>query len=102
VAETANADKSGFSWPATDAENYRVARGLKADLINLLNISTDFSCYWHGAVLSVSITADDPSGQTDRCYYYLIQGFNGSDPDTSTCMGPAGHGRQVNMAVACP
>ena len=95
----------GFGWSATDAENYRVVRGLRANLAALDTGSADFSCYKWGtnAALSVDISGDDPSSVEGKCFYYIIQGYNGSDPDLYT--GPAGNStagaRQVNTQAAC-
>lgn len=94
-----------LGWGATDADNYRVVRGIRTDLPNLDNSSTDFSCYKWGtnAALSVDISVDDPSSVDGRCFYYIVQGYNGSDPDLYT--GPAGNStagtRQVNTPAAC-
>jgi len=96
---------SGFSWSATDADNYRVVRGSQENIANLDNGSADFSCYKWGAqtALSVDISSDDPSGVAGRCYYYLMQGYNGPDPDLY--IGPAGNStagpRQVNLQANC-
>ncbi len=96
-------DKTQFSWTAVTADNYRVVRGLNADLANLLSASADFSCYAFGSSTSVNISADDPGGESGRCYYYLVQAYNGTDPDL--CVGPAGNAtggaRQVETPAAC-
>jgi hypothetical protein len=96
---------TGFSWSATDAGSYRVVRGLQENLANLDNSSADFFCYKWGsdASLSVDISADDPSSVAGRCYYYLTQGYSGTDPDLY--LGPAGSStagaRQVNTQSDC-
>ncbi len=102
VIETVNG-KIGFNWTATDAANYRVVRGLQTNLPALITSATDFSCYAFGASTSVDIQADDPSGVSGRCYYYLIQGYNCADPDAY--LGPAGPAtagaRQVETPANC-
>lgn len=94
---------SGFSWSATDAQNYRVLRGVQSNLSALETAETDFSCYSFGAATSVNISADDPSGQAGRCFYYLAQGYNGTDPDAY--LGPAGNStagpRVINTQSTC-
>lgn len=98
-------NQNGFGWGATDAEKFRVVRGLCANLSDLDTGSTDFSCYKWGtsAALSVDISGDDPSAVEGKCFYYIIQGYNGSDPDLY--LGPAGNStagaRQVNTQAAC-
>lgn len=103
MIETAHADKSGFSWIPTDADHYRVVRGLQANLANLINGSPDFSCYAFGPSTSVTITSDDPQLVAGRCYYYLIQGYNCGDPDL--WVGPAGNStagaRLIDTQVVC-
>ena len=102
VAET-EVTSSGFGWNATDAQNYRVLRGVWSDLPALETTGADFSCYSFGAATSVNISADDPSGQAGRCYFYLVQGYNGTDPDDY--LGPAGNStagaRIVNPTSNC-
>lgn len=94
---------SSIGWPATDAANYRVLRGLRENLAALDSASQDFSCHSFGSSLTVDISGDDPSGVDGRCFYYLVQGYNGSDPDLY--LGPAGNStlgpRSIETPSAC-
>jgi N-acetylneuraminic acid mutarotase len=87
-----NQDKSGFNWSAITADNYRTIRGIKDDLPSLSIATTTFDCYSYGPQNTLIISSDDPSGVSGRCYYYIVQGYNGTDPNTTSCMGPAGSG----------
>jgi len=102
VAET-EVTPTGFGWNATDAQSYRVLRGVQSNLPALETADADFSCYSFGAATSVNISADDPSGEPGMCYYYLVQGYNGPDPDMY--FGPAGNStagpRVINTQSAC-
>lgn len=105
VAETVNTDKSGFGWGAIDAESVRALRGIKSDLPALCTSDPDFSCYATGLTASLDITSDDPSGVDGRCYYYLLQGYNGCCGDI--CFGPLGSATppcilQVEPPAGCP
>ena len=88
VVETVNTDKSGFGWGTVDADHVRALRGLKSNLPALCTTSTDFSCYAIGLTSSLSINSDDPSAVEGRCFYYLLQGYNGGDADAY--LGPIG------------
>lgn len=92
-----------FSWNETDAQNYRVLRGIQSDLPNLLNNSPDFDCYSFGPSRNVDISSDDPSGVPGKCFYYLVQGYNCGDPDLY--LGPPGNSssgpRQVETKQPC-
>ncbi len=97
VIETVNG-KIGFNWVDTDAAYYRVVRGLQANLAALITTGTDFACTAaFGDINAVDIQLDDPQAETGRCYYYLIQGYNGTDPDL--CVGPAGDARVLGVAT---
>jgi hypothetical protein len=100
VVDTVMVAGNGFSWTSIGSTGYRVVRGLQGNLAALLDESTDFCTYWSGTATSLDISADDPSLVTGRCYYYLIQGYNGSD--ANTCLGPAGNGRIVDTSGSCP
>ena len=100
VLESVNGTGGGFSWSPTDASYYRVVRGLKIDLPALETTAADFSCYTFGPSTSVDISSDDPSGEEGMCYYYLIQGYNGNDPDAY--LGPAGDSTSGPRSVETP
>jgi hypothetical protein len=90
-----------MNWTAEGtASGYRVYRGTQAGLINLLGSGTDFCTRYENTVNSLDITADNASGQTPRCFFYLIVAYNGGGE------GPAGNAtagaRQVNTTGACP
>lgn len=107
VIESVKTDKSGFTWSnITGADLYRVIRGTRSSLEGLLSSATDFSCYQTGIIegsIGVDISADEPSGDTDRCFYYLIQGYDCLDPDAY--LGTAGNSstgeRVVNLPSYC-
>jgi len=109
VIETVNTDKSGFKWTnISGADYYRVARGIQSNLAALLTSGTDFSCrsfgISDGATGFVFDGSDDSSGVSGRCYYYMIQGYDCEDPDSSY-LGPPGNAtagvRQVELAAPC-
>lgn len=94
VVETVNTDKTGFKWANISSlpDNYRVVRALRENLAAMA-----FSCIGsRGYGLNGTTgfvfdgTADDPQGVSGRCYYYIIQGYDCSDPDEY--VGPAGDG----------
>ena len=107
VVETVNMDKSGFTWTnIAGADLYRVIRGNRSSLEGLLSSATDFSCYQTGIIdgsIGVDISSDDPSQDSDRCFYYLIQGYDCIDPDAY--LGTAGNTstgeRIVNLPSYC-
>lgn len=94
---------NGFVWNPSDAQRYRVLRGIQSDLPNLLNNLSDFACYSFGTSTSIDIGADDPSQVQGKCFYYIVQGYNCNDPDNY--LGPAGNSssgpRQVNTPSPC-
>lgn len=104
VVETVNTDKSGFGWGTIDADQVRALRGLRSDLAALCTTATDFSCYAIGLTNNLSIDSDDPSVVEGRCFYYLLQGYNGGDADAY--LGPLGDAtppcvRQVQTPSNC-
>jgi beta-lactamase superfamily II metal-dependent hydrolase len=107
VIETVNADKSGFKWTnIAGADDYRVVRGLRSNLASLITGAAGFSCYQYGiasGATGVAIGADDPSVVTDRCYYYLIQGYDCSDPnaDLDTAGNSTAGQRIINLSANC-
>ena len=98
VVETVNTDKTGFKW--TDilgADFYRVVRALKADLATY-NFT---GCVQYGiasGTTGVNISSEDPSGVAGRCFYYIVQGYDCSDPDEF--LGPAGDGTVTRTLAA--
>lgn len=97
VVETVNADKSGFKWAdITYADNYRVVRAVKDNLS-----SFNYACHTYGittGTTGATISGDDPSGETGRCYFYIIQGYGCSDPDEF--LGPAGEATSGPRSLA--
>jgi trimeric autotransporter adhesin len=97
-----------FSWTTIGSANYRVMKGTKAQLTNLTTGTADGCLKYSGPATSVAIggngTADDPQADAGRFFWYLVQGYNGSDPTTATCMGPAGGTRNVTYdgVTTCP
>ena len=84
------------------AANYRVYRGLKANLAALCDGTPNFCTRHEGAANSFDISADAPAtlDATNRCAYYLITGYNGPSEGTA---GTATCGtRQVNTTGTCP
>ncbi len=105
VMETVNTDKSGFCWGPVDADSVRALRGIYADLPALCTTAVDFSCYATGLTGCLDISTDEPSGVEGRCFYYLLQGYNGCCGDV--CFGPLGSTTppcitQVQTPTACP
>jgi len=89
-----------MSWAAdANATGYRVYRGLLSNLPALCDATSDFCLRNEASVTNLDVSADDPSGQSGRCYYYLITGYSGAGE------GPAGTAtcgaRQVNSAGGC-
>jgi len=102
--KTPAGDKTQFTWTAIAADRCKVVRGIQSNLAALVDGTSDFACYASNLTTSVNIAADDPSGVTGRCYYYLIAGYNCSD--SSQYVGPYGLGksgaqRVVNQSSAC-
>lgn len=88
TSESWSSDKNTYSWTSISAPNYRVIRGVKADLPNLLTSTPEGCLKYAGPSTSINISGDNPSGVSGRFYWYIIQGYGGSDPNS--CVGPAG------------
>lgn len=75
------------SWqPVTGAEGYRLYRGVRADLPNLMNETNDACLRYSGPSTSFDCSEDDPAYETGKLYWYLVTAY------TSTCEGTAGEG----------
>ena len=84
------------SWPAlTGAAGYKLYRGVQSGLQYLLTADNDSCLRYEGASTSMDLSADDPSGDTGRMYWYIVVGTNGSGE------GPAGNGRIINSSGNC-
>ena len=98
-------DKNTQTWPAVaGADSYKMYRGTKADLPNLLTSGTD-SCTRYQGTATSAVTADDPSSlPAGDFYWYLVVAVNAYGE------GSAGHAfaggvmtkRIVNSSGACP
>lgn len=74
-----SADKTTQSWPfETNSTGYRLYRGTLSQLAGLADGTLDSCVRYEGAGASVDLSADDPSGETGRLYWYLVTGSNGS------------------------
>ncbi|HQO21198.1 MAG TPA: DNRLRE domain-containing protein [Acidobacteriota bacterium] len=84
------------SWPAlTGATGYKLYRGIQSGLPNLLTADPDSCLRYEGSSTSIDLSADDPSSEIGRLYWYIVSGTNGSGE------GPAGNGRIVNSSGIC-
>jgi len=84
------------SWPAlTGATGYKLYRGVLGGLPNLLTADPDSCLRYQGSGTSIDLSADDPSSETGRLYWYIVVGTNSSGE------GPAGNGRMVNGSGNC-
>lgn len=90
TTESWSEDKNGYNWGSVGSENYRVIRGIKSDLVNLTNENYDGCLRYSGPGTTLDVSTDDPQSVEGRFYFYLIQGYNGSDPNA--CLGSAGIG----------
>lgn len=89
------------SWqPVTGAEGYRLYRGVRADLPNLMNETNDACLRYSGPSTSFDCSEDDPASETGKLYWYLVTAY------TSTCEGTAGEGtgfkRNLSATGECP
>ncbi len=90
-----------ISWTADSnaTGGYRVYRGLLSNLPALCDGTTDFCLRNQATATSLDVSGDDPSGQSGRCYYYLITGYSGAGE------GPAGTAtcgtRTINSSGGC-
>jgi hypothetical protein len=84
------------------ATGYRVYRGTKGQLPNLVNSNQDFCTRYDGTDLTLTVTSDDPAAidTTYRVVYYLIVAYNagGDGPAGNATSGP----RTVNTTGDCP
>ncbi len=100
---TANQTSQTFSWNSDPvADGYRVYRGVKAELGNLCDASTDFCMRYEGTNTNLDVTSDSPAtiDSANRVVYYLIVAYNGAGEGTS---GNATCGtRQINSTGNCP
>jgi len=98
-AEVSNLTPCG--WSAVEgATSYRLYRGLKADLPNLLNSTADACIIYEGnSTSSTACQYDDPSLAAGKLYWYLVTALRG------TCEGTAGSGtgfaRNLSSSGAC-
>ncbi|HNQ77111.1 MAG TPA: DNRLRE domain-containing protein [Acidobacteriota bacterium] len=84
------------SWPSlTGATGYKLYRGIQSGLPNLLTADPDSCLRYEGSSTSIDLSADDPSSEIGRLYWYIVSGTNGSGE------GPAGNGRMVNSSGVC-
>jgi trimeric autotransporter adhesin len=102
-------DKNTQTWPvaAGTVSGYRLYRGKKADLPNLLVPSTD-SCKRFEGASNAATTADNPTTlPVGDFYWYLVTAYNGAGE------GPAGNAsdsacgtppcvRTINSSGTCP
>jgi len=98
-------NKNTLTWPtAAGADSYKIYRGTKGGLPNLLTTGTDSCTRYQGTATSAA-TADDPSSlPPGDFYWYLVVGVNAYGE------GSAGHAfagglmttRIVNSSGACP
>jgi hypothetical protein len=100
---TASQTSQTIGWnSAPTATGYRVYRGTKAQLPNLLNTNQNFCTRYDGTNLSLDITSDNPAtiDSTYRVVYYLIVAYNdaGNGPAGNATSGP----RTVNTTGDCP
>jgi len=101
---TASQTSQTMGWNSeSTATGYRVYRGTKAQLPDLMNANADFCTRYDGTDLSLNVTSDDPAtiDSTYRVVYYLIVAYNGGGE------GPAGNAsdntpRQINTTGNCP
>lgn len=90
VSESWSSDKINYSWTGIGSDNYRVLRGIQADLANLANSNNDGCLRYAGPNTVLDVSGDDPQSVAGKFYWYLIQGYNGPDPNS--CVGSAGLG----------
>ncbi|HPA27817.1 MAG TPA: M6 family metalloprotease domain-containing protein [Acidobacteriota bacterium] len=93
-------DKETQSWPPlSGAATYKVHRGVRSGLENLLTTSDDSCLRYEGPSNSLSVVSDDPSTEPGSFYWYLVVGGNGSGEGSagSATGGP----RVVNSSGSC-
>lgn len=71
-------DRDTLVWSGGSGaiNGYRVYRGIRSDLVNLLNSNVDFCLRGEVTNLSLEVGLDDPSLEEGRCYYYLVTAYN--------------------------
>jgi hypothetical protein len=94
-------NKTTQTWPTSaTATSYNLYRGIKSDLPQLMNSSTDSCTKYTGAANSTATITEDPTGVAGGFYWYLVTGSNTGGE------GPAGNAtagaRIVNSSGACP
>jgi len=91
-----NEDKATLNWPvASGVTTYKVYRGTRSLLPNLLNSDVDSCLRYQDVTTTVDLSSDDPTLDTDKMYWYIVIGSNSSGD------GPAGNGRIVNSSGSC-
>jgi len=102
-------DKNNQFWPGVSGTvtGYRLYRGQKADLANLLTANNN-SCTRYEGVLTSALTSDDPTKlPTGDFFWYIVTAHNGSgqgpagDASTSACPTPPCT-RTINIVGDCP
>jgi alpha-tubulin suppressor-like RCC1 family protein len=98
-------DKNTQTWPAVSgADSYKMYRGTKPDLPNLLTTGADSCTRYQGSSTS-AVTADDPSSlPPGDFYWYLVVGVNayGEGSPGLARLGSLSAVRIVNSSGACP
>jgi hypothetical protein len=94
-------DKNTQTWPGdSSAASYRLYRGVKAGLPNLLSANVDSCLRYEGSSTSTTISDDPTSLGAGDFYWYLVVGVQGP------AEGPAGNAtagaRIVNSTGTCP
>ncbi|NMC00566.1 MAG: hypothetical protein GYA35_09835, partial [Thermoanaerobaculaceae bacterium] len=101
---TANQTSQTMGWNSdATATGYRVYRGTKAQLPNLLNSNTDFCTRYDGTNLTLDVSTDNPAtiDSTNKVVYYLIVAYNaGGEGPSGNASGPTP--RVVNTTGNCP
>ena len=91
VSESLKPDKSGFTWTnIAGADYYRIVRATGAGLA-LYDFTACIGIGITDGAVGADITGDNPD--LGECYYYIIQGYAGNDPDEY--LSPAGDGTVV-------
>jgi hypothetical protein len=90
------------TWPANaQATNgYRLYRGQKASLANLLTSSNDGCLRWSGSATNCTLSPEAPPAAAGDFYWYLVVGVNGTGEGSagSATGGP----RVINSTGTCP
>jgi len=94
-------NKTTHTWPSNaTATGYTLYRGIKADLPQLLNSSTDSCTKYTGTGNSTATITENPTGVAGGFYWYLVTGSNigGEGPSGNATAGA----RTVNSSGSCP